>query len=255
MTRLCLDVLRSARVRREAYVGPWLPEPVPTGDGALGPLETVEQRDSLALGYLLLLERLGPAERAVFVLREAFGLPYAEVADAVGRSPAACRQLYARARARLGDLPPSLPAAGRRALLDRFVALVADGDVAGLTALLLRDAVLVSDGGGQVSTARRPVRGGNRVARFLLGIGRRGQGHAVAVVEVNGGPALAVTGPRGFVLALQPAGDAGSGAGRVGAVYLVAAPDKLVPLAGVRAAWKGEPPVPSQPAADQGARR
>jgi RNA polymerase sigma-70 factor (ECF subfamily) len=107
VTRLCLDELRSARVRRESYVGPWLPEPVHTADGALGPLDTAELRDSLSLGFLHLLDRLSTSERAVFVLREAFALPYDEVAEAVGRSVEACRQLQARARAKL---TPDLPA-------------------------------------------------------------------------------------------------------------------------------------------------
>ena len=186
VTRLCLDELRSARVRRESYVGPWLPEPVQTADGALGPLDTAELRDSLSLGFLLLLERLSPAERAVFVLREAFALPYDDVADAVGRSAAACRQLHSRARVKLADDLPQPTRAGRRELLDRLLAAVATADVPGVTALLADDAVLVSDGGGVVSAARRPVVGADRVARFLVGIASRApEGLALDVEEVN----------------------------------------------------------------------
>ena len=193
VTRLCLDQLRSARVRREAYVGPWLPEPVHTADGALGPLDTAELRDSLSLGLLLLLERLSPAERAVFVLREALALPYDEVAEAVGRSAVACRQLHARARGRLGDRPPPPSRDGRRALLDRLLTAVATADVPGLTALLADDAVLVSDGGGVVSAARRPVVGADRVARLLVGIGSRvPEGTTLDEQEVNGEPCLVV---------------------------------------------------------------
>lgn len=193
VTRLCLDELRSARVRRESYVGPWLPEPVHTADGALGPLDTAELRDSLSLGFLLLLERLSPSERAVFVLREAFALPYDEVAAAVGKEAPACRQLHVRARAKLGPDLPVPTRAGRRDLLDRLLAAVATADVPGLTALLADDAVLVSDGGGLVSAARRPVVGADRVARFLIGIGARVADDVVmAEEEVNGAPCLVV---------------------------------------------------------------
>lgn len=151
VTRLCLDQLRSARVRREAYVGPWLPEPVHTADGALGPLDTAELRDSLSIGFLLVLERLSPAGRAVFVLRETFALPYDEVADAVGRSAAACRQLHSRARGKLGeDLPQpsrcwSLIAAVASALLG-----VGSAGVVALNRVTMNGAIsklVVGDGG------------------------------------------------------------------------------------------------------------
>jgi RNA polymerase sigma factor (sigma-70 family) len=193
VTRLCLDELRSARVRREAYVGPWLPEPVHTADGALGPMDTAELRDSVALGFLLLLERLTPAERAVFVLREAFALPYDEVAAAVGKQTAACRQLHVRARGKLGDDLPMPTRAGRRALLDRLMTAVVTADVAGLTALLADDALLVSDGGGVVSAARRPVVGADKVARFLIGVATRvAAGTSLQEQEVNGQDCLVV---------------------------------------------------------------
>lgn len=193
VTRLCLDELRSARMRREAYVGPWLPEPVHTADNALGPLDTAELRDSLSLGFLLLLELLSPSERAVFVLREAFGLPYDEIAEAVGKSSAACRQLHVRARGKLGTELPPPQRRGRRALLERLLAAVATGDVAGVTALLADDAVLVSDGGGVVSAARRPVVGADRVARFLVGIATRvPDGVTMTEEELNGEDCLVV---------------------------------------------------------------
>lgn len=224
VTRLCLDELRSARARRESYVGPWLPEPVQTADGGLGPLDTAELRDSLSLAFLLVLERLSPAERAVFVLREAFALPYDEVAEAVGRSVVACRQLHRRARGRLGeDLPPP-SRAGRRALVERFLAAVASADVPAVTALLVDDAVLVSDGGGVVSAARRPVTGADRVARFLVGIsGRLPAGASVHEQEVNGTACLVVRtgGAASQVLALVADDD------RVRSVQIVANPEKL----------------------------
>ena len=226
VTRLCLDELRSARVRRETYVGPWLPEPAPTG--ALGPLETAELRDSVSLAFLALLEALSPAERAVFVLREAFALPFDEVAQAVGRTSASCRQLHVRARGKLG---PDLPAAtgpAQRPLVDRLLGALALGDVAAVTALLVDDAVLVSDGGGVVSAARRPVRGADKVARFVVGLTTRfAGGHAVDVTEVNG--ALSVVARLGGVVTHVVALDlAGS---RVRSIQLVANPDKLRALA------------------------
>ena len=224
VTRLCLDELRSARVRRESYVGPWLPEPVATTDGALGPLDTAELRDSLSLGFLLLLERLSPAERAVFVLREAFALPYEEVAAAVGKSAPACRQLYGRARAKLGQDEPVPSRAGRRDLLDRLLTAVASADVPGLTALLADDAVLVSDGGGLVSAARRPITGADKIARFLIGIGTRvAAGVSMDEEEMNGAPCLVVRHGRQVtqVFAFDTDGV------RVRALQIVANPEKL----------------------------
>jgi RNA polymerase sigma-70 factor (ECF subfamily) len=224
VTRLCLDELRSARVRRESYVGPWLPEPVHTADGALGPLDTAELRDSLSLGFLLLLERLSPSERAVFVLREAFALPYDEVAAAVDKEPPACRQLHVRARAKLGQDLPAPPRAGRRDLLDRLLAAVASADVPGLTALLADDALLVSDGGGLVSAARRPISGADKVARFLIGIGSRvPAGVTLDEEEVNGAPCLVVRdgGRVTQVLAVD------AGEHQVRALQIVSNPEKL----------------------------
>ena len=223
VTRICLDSLRSARVRREAYVGPWLPEPVHAADGALGPLDTAELRDSLSIGFLLVLERLSPAERAVFVLREAFALPYDEVADAVGRTPTACRQLHSRARAKLGAALPQPTRAGRRELLDRLVLAVASADVAGLTALLSEDAVLVSDGGGVVSAARRPVLGADRVARLLIGLGSRvPDGVTMDVEEVNGADCLVVRASGAVTQVFSV--DVGD---RVTGIQIVANPGKL----------------------------
>lgn len=224
VTRLCLDELRSARARRESYVGPWLPEPVPTADGSLGPLDTAELRDSLSLAFLLVLERLSPAERAVFVLREAFALPFDDVAQAVGKSAAACRQLHVRARGKLGDDLPMPARAGRRELLDRLLTAVALADVAGLTALLVDEAVLVSDGGGVVSAARRPIVGADRIARFLVGVSAKiPAGVTLDVEEVNGQSCLVARrdGQAMHVLGLELSGD------RVASLTIVANPAKL----------------------------
>ena len=224
VTRLCLDELRSARRRRESYVGPWLPEPVATAAGALGPLDRVELRESVSLAMLLVLERLSPAERAVFVLREAFALPFDDVAAAVGRTAVGCRQLHRRARLALAaDLPV---VADRQLVLDRFLDALGGGDVADVTAILLDDAVLVSDGGGVVSAARRPVVGGERVARFLLGLLRRAQDLDIEVVEVNAGPAVVARqhGTVRQVLVLDVVDD------RVRQVLMVSNPSKLQAL-------------------------
>ena len=228
VTRLCLDELRSARVRRESYVGPWLPEPVQTADGALGPLDTAELRDSLSLGFLLLLERLSPSERAVFVLRQAFALPFDEIGAAVGKSAAACRQLHGRAAAKLDPDLPAPQRSGRKELLDRLLLAVATADLPGLTALLADDAVLVSDGGGVVSAARRPVVGADRVARFLIGIGGRvPAGATMEEQEVNGLPCLVVRtgGEVTQVFSFDVAGD------RVRGLQIVSNPGKLSHLA------------------------
>ncbi|MFD3513400.1 RNA polymerase sigma factor SigJ [Streptomyces sp. NPDC058657] len=181
MTNLCINHLTSARVRREQYVGPWLPEPVLTGAGALagatgaaglGPLETAEQRESVTFALLTLMERLTPAERAVFVLREAFGHSHREIADAVGVDEAHSRQLLRRAQQQLGnprrhfEVDEKL----RRKLVERFFAATVQGDLAGLEALLADDVVAWADGGGTVSAARRPVTGRDKVLRYLVGL-------------------------------------------------------------------------------------
>jgi len=195
VTRLCLDELGSARKRRETYVGPWLPEPVPTAD--LGPLETVEQREQVTLGALLLLERLSPQERAVCVLRDGFDYPYRDLAQVLGLTEPHCRQLHRRARQRLDqDAPRRRPVdpAVHVELGARLFAAALDGDLAALEALLADDAVLVSDGGGLASAARRPVTSRSKVARFVLGVtGKLDAATLTASVEdLNGAPALLV---------------------------------------------------------------
>jgi RNA polymerase sigma-70 factor (TIGR02957 family) len=228
VVNLCLDQLKSARARRVEYVGPWLPEPVLTADGALGPLETAEQRDALSLALLLLLERLDPKERAVFVLREAFGHEHREIAELLGITEAGSRQLHHRARRRVAEPAARFrPApAGRRRLLERFVAAAQDGDLQGLEELLAEDVTAWSDSGGEVSGARRPVVGRQRVARFVAGIAGRGRsepGMVLAFEEVNGEPALLawVGGSLRFVSVFEVTG------ARIAAIRTVLHPDKL----------------------------
>lgn len=198
VARAATDVLRSARVRREAYVGPWLPEPfvaaLPgTGADPADPADRVTLDETVSYALLVVLEALSPAERTAWVLHEVFGLPFPEVATVVGRTPAAVRQLASRARAHLAaELPRfRVDRTDHDAVLGRFLAAAAGGDLAALVATLDPSVVLTSDGGGVVSAARRPVRGPDRVARFLLGTLERNAGGAeVAMVVVNGAPAI-----------------------------------------------------------------
>jgi RNA polymerase sigma-70 factor (TIGR02957 family) len=228
VVNLCLDRLKSARVQREAYVGPWLPEPVLTADGALGPLESAEQRDAVSLAFLLLLERLNARERAVFVLREAFAYEHREIAAILGVSEVGSRQLLSRARRRMAGPPSRLETSPtrRRRLVERFLAAAQAGDLRGLEEVLAEDVTVWSDGGGEVSAARRPVAGRARVARFVAGIAdraRREPGLLLTFDEVNGQPALLswTGGSLAAVFAFDVAG------GRVHAIRAVLNPAKL----------------------------
>lgn len=187
VARLALDLLRSARVRRESYVGPWLPEPVvATSDD---PADHVTLDESVSFALMVVLETLTPAERTTWVLHDLFGLPFAEVADIVGRSPAAVRQLASRARIHVADRSPRLDVAPSEhdAAVAAFARATGTGDLTALLGVLDPDVVLTSDGGGHVSAARRPVRGADKVGRFVLGIAAKAKGgQRAAPVEVNG---------------------------------------------------------------------
>ncbi|WP_040693044.1 RNA polymerase sigma-70 factor [Nocardia vinacea] len=193
VTRLALDQLRSARVTREAYVGPWLPEPVSGTE--FGPQETAELRDTLSYATLHLMERLSPPERAAFVLREAFELPYDDIAEIVGSPAATCRQLHHRAAKRLADgrdrFEPST--ADHTALLTRFLDAAEGGDLATLTELLSEDVVAWNDGGGKVRAARVPIIGRVHVLAFVTGLTSHYPMGDVRVVESNGAPAIWMT--------------------------------------------------------------
>jgi RNA polymerase sigma-70 factor (ECF subfamily) len=228
VTRLCIDHLRSARVARETYVGPWLPEPVLTGAAGEGPgvEERVELADSLSMAFLVLLESLTPVERAVFLLRETFGYGYEEIAAMVGRSEANCRQIAVRARKQIEARRPRFQASsqGRDEITSRFMDACATGDLKGLVELLADDIVLWSDGGGKVRAARRPIAGRDAMARLLLGLARKWAGQAtVQPAEVNGqaGFLVEADGQRIGVLVLDIAGDL------IRAVRIVVNPDKL----------------------------
>lgn len=224
-TRLSIDHLRSARVRREEYLGPWLPEPV-TDDVLTDGAAAAVTADTLSFALLSVLEALGPVERAAFLLREVFGYGYDEVAAVLDRSEPAVRQLVARARKRVEAGRPrrSVERDEHRRVLERFLAATRQGDVEGLVAVLAEDAVLVSDGGRAAKAARRPIAGRDRLARFLQTIGPRALGgRRIEVVAINGEPGfLALVGDE-----VALAGTVEVAAGRIAAVRLVLNPDKL----------------------------
>jgi hypothetical protein len=224
---LCLRHLGSVRRQRERYTGTWLPEPVVTSGGALGPLETAEQRESVSFALLVLMERLTAPERAVFVLREAFGCRYADIARIIGRPEAGCRQLYRRAVHRL-DTPVRRfgPEPARcQHLTERFLAAAAGGDMAGMEQLLADDVVSWTDGeGSDLPTARKPVAGRSRVARFLARLYLRYAADAeLSVAEVNGQPAvLAWRGDTVLAVVVPESGETA-----IAALRIVANPGKL----------------------------
>ncbi|TNM47253.1 sigma-70 family RNA polymerase sigma factor [Nocardioides albidus] len=200
VARAATDVLRSARVRREEYVGPWLPEPfvgerAARADPAADPADRVTLDETVSYALVVVLESLSPAERTAWVLHDVFGMAFAEVAAVVGRSPAAVRQLASRARTHLAAQPARFEVDRRahEAVLGRFLAAAAGGDLAALLETLDPDVVLTSDGGGVVSAARRPVLGADRVGRFLLGlVAKYGDRVDVEIVDANGAPAIAL---------------------------------------------------------------
>src|SRR6476661_5603774 len=198
-TRLSINVLKSARARRESYVGPWLPEPL-VEDPAPGPASRAELADSLSLALLVLLERLTPVERAAYLLREVFGYEYAEVAAVIERTEVNSRQLVTRARKHLEASRPRFDAdeAARDALLERFLAAAEEGDVKALEEMLAKDAVLYADGGGKALAAQEPLFGGALIARFMAGVAqvRQTLGEFESrLVRVNGQPGRVLFGP------------------------------------------------------------
>ena len=205
-TRLAIDALRSARRTREVYTGTWLPEPLPDADADADPAHRVERDETLSFAFLAVLERLGPVERAVFVLREVFEFDYPAIAEIVERDEAACRQIMHRARGRIADGRPRFDADAARdaALLDSFLAALYSGDVDALAGVLADDVVFYADGGGRAPAVRHPIHGAVAVARFLAGLVRRGAGMHVHIerIAVNGETALRVSGPDGSTLSV-----------------------------------------------------
>jgi len=240
-TRICLDMLTSARARHEEYVGPWLPEPV-LDTAALAPDSRTELAEDLSIALLLTLDRLSPLERAAFLLHDVFDFSFNEVATAVERSDAACRQLAARARAHVRAARPrgaTTPArsgeidAKHVQLMSAFAAATQSGDLKALTQLLASDVRLVTDGGGKVRAALDVVDGADRAARFLVDVTRKRAGawwredFTVRFATINGLPGVIVDGPEGPVqtAAFEIEGDV------IRALYVVRNPDKLRHLA------------------------
>ena len=219
-TRIAIDHLRSARVRRETYLGPWLPEPL---------IERVsdpaELADSLSYGLLVVLETLGPVERAAFLLHDVFGFGYDELASSLERSKPACRQLVARARKRVADGRPRSPVdpAEHRVLLERFLAASRAGDVDSLRDLLTDDVVLTADGGKKARAARRPVVGAERVLRFVGKTTRRWREGTLTMVVMSGQPGFVVD----YDGAPYLAGTIEVREGRISALQWIRNPDKL----------------------------
>jgi len=199
VTRLSINVLKSARARRESYVGPWLPEPL-LEDPAPGPATRAELADTLSLALLVLLERLTPNERAAYLLREVFGYDYAQIAAIIEQTEVNSRQLVTRARKHLEAARPRFDAdeAARDALLERFLAAAEEGDLEALEELLAKDAVLYADGGGKAMTPQEPLFGATLIARFMAGVAqvrRASGGFETRRVRVNGQPGRLLRGP------------------------------------------------------------
>ncbi len=204
-TRLAIDYMRSARVRRESYVGTWLPEPI-VGDPHESPEQMAELSDSLSMAFLVLLESLSPVERAVFLLREVFGYSYEDIAQIVGKSEANCRQIFGRARQHLAAHHARYQASTQHseALLRSFLAAARDGDLGQLVDMLAADAVFCGDGGGKATAVRQPLYGRDRVASFILALFEQASqlGITVEPVLVNGGPGIITHDPQGKIVSV-----------------------------------------------------
>jgi RNA polymerase sigma-70 factor (TIGR02957 family) len=229
VTRQALNRLRSMARRREDYIGEWLPEPLLTSPDIAADIELAE---SVSIAMLTVLETLGPIERAVFVLREVFDTPYEEIAEAVGKSPAAVRQIAHRARDHVGARRPRIPVSmtEQQEAVDRFLAAVRHGDLQGLLDVLAPDVVVVADGGGLVNAFRRPIKGAERVAALLIS-GLRSVDFEATSVWLNGSPGirLDIGGEIDTAVSLTVEN------GRITRVYAIRNPHKLAGLDGVAA--------------------
>ncbi len=225
-TRIAIDTLRSARHRREQYVGPWLPEPILVSDE--DPAHRLELDETVSTAFLVLLESLTPVERAVFVLREVLGYDYDDIAPIVDKSATNCRQIFTRARKRIADGTPRFdPSRERRdQLASQFVAALSANDISGLERLLADDVVFVADGGGRAPAIQRPMLGAVAVARFLLGLMRQGErfGVRLELSTANGQPAMLTRGSDGALLGVIALDVDG---GRIVRMHNVLNPDKL----------------------------
>ncbi len=224
VTRLCIDQMRAGRSQRETYIGPWLPEPLLSAD--VSPSDAAELAESLSFAFLVLLEKLSPVERAVFLLREIFDYEYAEIARIVNKSEANCRQLTKRAQEHLRANKPRVHPSREteQNVLNNFVSAMFKGDVAGVLTLLSPDITFISDGGGKAVSARRPIYGADKVARFLFGVYKKiPSDFTFEVGTANSYPALVAfsAGKPYLVMAFEISGD------KICNIYNVRNPDKM----------------------------
>ncbi|MEU9824166.1 RNA polymerase sigma factor SigJ [Micromonospora chersina] len=233
-SRICLDLLGSARARRERYVGAWLPEPLPDrGDHTAGadpagradPADQIVLDESVAMAFLVVLESMTPAERVAFVLHEVFRYPFAEIAGVLDRTPAACKQLASSARRRVTDARTPVPATGQADVVRRVKEAWESKDVAALVALLNPAAVMTADGGGMVGTVLHPVEGGARIAQYMVAIADRAPGLELVERSVNGVPGLVAR--RAGVVETVASFEVVDG--RVTRIWVVRNPEKLGP--------------------------
>jgi RNA polymerase sigma-70 factor (ECF subfamily) len=236
--RICLDLLGSARARRERYVGAWLPEPLPDrtewdqagGTGPTGPADPADQivlDESVSMAFLVVLESMTPAERVAFVLHDVFRYPFAEIADVLRRTPAACKQLAASARRRVGAAGAPVPATGRADVVRHVKEAWESKDIAALVGVLDPAAVMTADGGGMAGAALRPVEGGARIAQYMVAIADKAPGLELLERTVNGVPGLVAR--RAGVVMTVAAFDVSDG--RVTRIWAVRNPEKLRPWA------------------------
>lgn len=229
--RICLDLLGSARVRRERYVGAWIPEPLPGrtewSDGPADPADRVAMDESVNMAFLVVLESMTPAERVAFVLHDVFRYPFAEIAGVLGRTPAACKQLAASARRRVGVARPPVTATGQADLVRHVKEAWETKDVAALVGLLNPAAVMTADGGGMVGAVLRPVEGGARIAQYMVAIADKAPGLELLERSVNGVPGLVVQ--RAGTVVTVASFDVFDG--RVTRIWAVRNPEKLRPWA------------------------
>ncbi|MFJ3643415.1 RNA polymerase sigma factor SigJ [Streptomyces sp. NPDC090108] len=234
--RICLDLLGSARARRERYVGAWLPEPLPDrtewghlgGDGSAGPADPADQivlDESVSMAFLVVLDAMTPAERVAFVLHDVFRYPFADIAGVLGRSSAACKQLASSARRRAGIARTPVPAADRGDVVRHVKEAWESKDIAALVGLLDPAAVMTADGGGMAGAALRPVEGGASVARYMVAIADRAPGLELLERSVNGMPGL-VARRAGVVVTVAAFGVRD---GRVDRIWVIRNPEKLRP--------------------------
>jgi RNA polymerase sigma factor (sigma-70 family) len=232
-SRICLDVLGSARARRERYVGEWIPEPVPDrmewisaqpGGTPADPADRVTLDESVSMAFLIVLESMTPAERVAFILHDVFGYPFAEVGEIVGRSPAACRQLASSARRRVrASQPPAVPPARQAGLVREFKAAWDARDIGALIGLLDPDATVIADGGGLAAASLVPIEGSEQIARLIVDLSRQAPDITLLERTVNGQPGLVAQqdGVTVTVFAFDVAGD------RIRHIWAVRNPEKL----------------------------